>query len=96
MHEDIFWFIDDQDFNAFLRAWTSLYEMQLLVLASYRFWNGFTAWFITIQLENPRFMEYKSNLTGFYQFTLTFLGSILCIIFAIEQAPVTHACDIHS
>jgi hypothetical protein len=38
--------------------------MQLLVLASYRFWNGFTDWFITIQLENPRFMEDKSHLTG--------------------------------
>jgi len=69
MYKDIFWFTDDQDFNAFMYNRTSLYEMQLLVLASYRFWKGFTDWFITIQLENPRFLEDKSNMTGFYQFT---------------------------
>jgi len=59
MHKDIFLFTDNQDFHAFMYAWTTLYEMQLLVLASYRFWKGFTDWFITIQLENPRFMEDK-------------------------------------
>jgi len=56
MNKDIFWFTDDQDFNAFMYNWTLLYEMQLLVLASYRFWKGFTDWFITLQLENPRFL----------------------------------------
>lgn len=36
-------------------------------------WNGFTDCFTTIQLENPRFMEDKSNLTGLYQYHVTYI-----------------------
>jgi hypothetical protein len=40
IHKDIYWLINDQDFNALVWAWTLVYEMWVSVLASHRFGMG--------------------------------------------------------